>query len=174
MEDKPKIILGIDPGTIVLGYAIIEVYQKKITLITLGVIQLRKISDMYKRLANIYSRIDNIVKEFNPDEVAIEAQFFGKDVLTRSGCRPVVLGPCAVVIWTHRFRGPPAAEPVGMSKSPPLAVLSASTGGFATKTVASLRISGPVWQAGTGRSGVETGQLPSVVSGESANAAPTT
>lgn len=80
MSDKPKIILGIDPGTIVLGYGIIEVHPKKINVVTMGVIQLKNVGDMYKRLARIYSRINSIIKEFNPDEVSIEAQFFGKDV----------------------------------------------------------------------------------------------
>jgi crossover junction endodeoxyribonuclease RuvC len=80
MHDKSKIILGIDPGTIVLGYGLIEVKQKKIKVLNMGVIKLAKLGEMHKRLARIYSRIDGIINEFNPDEVAIEAQFFGKDV----------------------------------------------------------------------------------------------
>ncbi len=80
MADKPKIILGIDPGTLVLGYGIISVQNKTIKMITMGVIKLQKLGEMNKRLASIFRRIDSIIEEFNPDEVAIEAQFFGKDV----------------------------------------------------------------------------------------------
>lgn len=80
MSDKPKIILGIDPGTIVLGYGLIEIHNKTPVMLNMGVVHLQKLGDMYSRLARIYSRIDSIIQEFHPDEVAIEAQFFGKDV----------------------------------------------------------------------------------------------
>jgi len=80
MSDKPKIILGIDPGTLVMGYGLIEIHNKTPKVISMGVVRLQKLGDMYKRLSRIYSRVDSIIKEFQPDEVAIEAQFFGKDV----------------------------------------------------------------------------------------------
>ena len=80
MTDKPKIILGIDPGTIVLGYGLISVSNKNIHLVSMGVISLNKLGDMHKRLSRIFKRLDSIINEFKPDEVAIEAQFFGKDV----------------------------------------------------------------------------------------------
>ena len=80
MANSPKIILGIDPGTLVLGYGIISVENKTVKMISMGVVHLQKLGDMYKRLAKIYTRIDSIISEFQPDEIAIEAQFFGKDV----------------------------------------------------------------------------------------------
>jgi len=80
MKDRPKIILGIDPGTIVLGYGLISVDNKNINLVGMGVVSLQKFGDMHKRLSRIFSHLDGIVNEFKPDEVAIEAQFFGKDV----------------------------------------------------------------------------------------------
>ena len=54
--------------------------NRTIKMITIGVIKLQKLGEMNKRLASIFRRIDSIIEEFNPDEVAIEAQFFGKDV----------------------------------------------------------------------------------------------
>ncbi len=76
-----RIILGIDPGTNVLGYAIIRGEGKnKIELIVLGVIELKKYSDHYLKLKAIYERIQQLVDEYHPDEVAIEAPFFGKNV----------------------------------------------------------------------------------------------
>lgn len=76
-----RIILGIDPGTNVLGYAIIRCEGKnKIDLIVLGVIELKKYADHYLKLKAIYERIQQLVEEYHPDEVAIEAPFFGKNV----------------------------------------------------------------------------------------------
>jgi crossover junction endodeoxyribonuclease RuvC len=80
MPDEAKTILGIDPGTIVLGYGIISVSNKNISLISMGVISLHKLGDMHKRLSRIYKRIESLIIEFKPDELAIEAQFFGKDI----------------------------------------------------------------------------------------------
>lgn len=76
-----RIILGIDPGTNVLGYGIIRCEGKnKIDLIVLGVIELKKYSDHYLKLKAIYERVQQLVDEYHPDEVAIEAPFFGKNV----------------------------------------------------------------------------------------------
>lgn len=76
-----RIILGIDPGTNVLGYAIIRCEGKnKIDLVVLGVIELKKYTDHYLKLKAIYERIQQLVDEYHPDEVAIEAPFFGKNV----------------------------------------------------------------------------------------------
>ncbi len=75
-----KIILGIDPGTTVLGYGLLKVSGKSIELLTLGVVNLSKFDDHYLKLQKIYSRLDCIIKEFCPDEMALEAPFFGKNV----------------------------------------------------------------------------------------------
>ena len=78
---KEKIILGIDPGTNVLGYGIIRAEgRNKIDLIVLGVIELKKYNDHYLKLKAIYERIQQLVDQYNPDEVAIESPFFGKNV----------------------------------------------------------------------------------------------
>lgn len=80
MDDFDKIILGIDPGTNVMGYGVIGIKCKKPTLITMGVIRLSKFEDHYLRLRRIYDRVRGLVEEFLPDEMSIEAPFFGKNV----------------------------------------------------------------------------------------------
>ena len=74
---KPeKIIMGIDPGTTVMGYGIILVQDKKVKLVTMGVIHLHKISDHALKLQRIFDRCIQLIDEYNPDELAIEAPFF--------------------------------------------------------------------------------------------------
>ena len=80
MENNDKIILGIDPGTLLMGYGIISLQASKASLITLGVIELRKYSDHFERLRLIFERVDMLIKEFKPLELAIEAPFYGKNV----------------------------------------------------------------------------------------------
>ncbi len=77
---EDKIILGIDPGTTVMGYGLIHVKGKKVEMLTFGVIQLSKIPTHPDNLKRIFDRVDGIIKEFKPDEMAIEAPFFGKNV----------------------------------------------------------------------------------------------
>lgn len=77
---RDKIILGIDPGTNVLGYGVIRVCRQKVTMEAMGVIDLRRCSDVYLKLGRIYERIIGIIDAFLPDELAIEAPFFGKNV----------------------------------------------------------------------------------------------
>jgi crossover junction endodeoxyribonuclease RuvC len=75
-----KIILGIDPGTSIMGYGIIRVEGKKISLVVLGVIELKKYANHYIKLQKIYERVSQLIDEYHPDELAIEAPFFGKNV----------------------------------------------------------------------------------------------
>ncbi len=78
---KPeKIILGIDPGTNVMGYGVIRVMGNKAELVVMGVIDMRKENDPYLRLGRIFERVTGIINEYLPDEMAIEAPFFGKNV----------------------------------------------------------------------------------------------
>lgn len=77
---KEKIILGLDPGTSVMGYGIILVNGNKLTLLQFGVIHLSKLDSHELRLKKIFDRVLSIIDEFNPDEVALEAPFFGKNV----------------------------------------------------------------------------------------------
>ena len=75
-----KIIMGIDPGTNVMGYGLLGIKGKNLTPLFLGAIELNKVGDHYLRLARIYERVTGIIDEFLPDELAIEAPFYGKNV----------------------------------------------------------------------------------------------
>ncbi len=75
-----KVILGIDPGTNIMGYGVLQVVDGKAHMITMGVIDLRKFGDGYLKLGHIYERVTGIIDSFLPDELAIEAPFFGKNV----------------------------------------------------------------------------------------------
>lgn len=75
-----KIILGIDPGTNFMGYALIKIENKDISILTLGVIDLKKYDNHYIKLQKIFQRLVSIIDEFHPDEMALEAPFFGKNV----------------------------------------------------------------------------------------------
>lgn len=77
---KDKIILGIDPGTTVMGYGLIQVINNKPTMLAMGILQLNKYDDHYLRLRRIFERVTGLIDEYLPDELAIEAPFFGKNV----------------------------------------------------------------------------------------------
>jgi crossover junction endodeoxyribonuclease RuvC len=73
-------IIGIDPGTIVLGYGIIQIDNKKPSLVQMGVLQLDKYSDPYQRLLITYQKVFELIKEHKPKVMSIEAPFYGKNV----------------------------------------------------------------------------------------------
>lgn len=75
-----KIIIGIDPGTNVMGYGLIGVKKKQPHMIAMGVLKLDKFESHYLRLSRIYQRVLSLVEQYLPDEMAIEAPFFGKNV----------------------------------------------------------------------------------------------
>ena len=77
---EDKIILGIDPGTTVMGYGIIHLKNNQMTLLNFGIIQLSKIDNHPDKLKRILDRLNGLILEFKPDEMAIEAPFFGKNV----------------------------------------------------------------------------------------------
>ena len=77
---QEKIILGIDPGTNVMGYGVLKVTGTKPEVLALGVIDLRKMTDPYLKLGHIFQRVTGIIESYLPDELAIEAPFFGKNV----------------------------------------------------------------------------------------------
>lgn len=79
-KQPEKIILGIDPGTNIMGYGVLRVVRNKPEVITLGVIDLRKAVDPYIKLKHIFQRVQGIITAYLPDEMAIEAPFFGKNV----------------------------------------------------------------------------------------------
>jgi crossover junction endodeoxyribonuclease RuvC len=77
---KEKIILGLDPGTAIMGYGLISVKGSKLELLQYGVINLSKYEGYEIKLKKIFERVLNLVDEYHPDEVALEAPFFGKNV----------------------------------------------------------------------------------------------
>ena len=80
VKDFERVIIGIDPGTNVMGYGILGINGKTPQLVAMGVIKLSKFDDHYMRLRRIYERVSGLVKQYLPDEMAIEAPFFGKNV----------------------------------------------------------------------------------------------
>lgn len=77
---EDRIILGIDPGTIIMGYGLIQVQGKQIKLISLGAIHLNKLENQALKLKKIFERTLYLIREYKPDELAIEAPFYGKNV----------------------------------------------------------------------------------------------
>ena len=75
-----KIILGIDPGTTIMGFGVIAIERKNMKFIQLNELVLSKYDDHYKKLKLIFERTIELIDTFNPDEIAIEAPFFGKNV----------------------------------------------------------------------------------------------
>jgi crossover junction endodeoxyribonuclease RuvC len=77
---QSKIILGIDPGTVVMGYGLVKCTGDKLTLIEMGVLRLPTKKDGYQRLHLIHQKIRELIGQFRPEDFAIEAPFFGKNV----------------------------------------------------------------------------------------------
>jgi crossover junction endodeoxyribonuclease RuvC len=83
VEKKPlkeKIILGLDPGTNVMGYGLILIKGRRMTVIQFGVINMGKYGDHALKLKKIFERVLALVDEYKPDEVALEAPFYGKNI----------------------------------------------------------------------------------------------
>jgi crossover junction endodeoxyribonuclease RuvC len=80
VKSTDKIVLGIDPGTAVMGYGLIHIKGTKMELIVMGVLRLEKIEDHALKLQKIFDRVVSLIEEYKPDEMAIEAPFFGKNV----------------------------------------------------------------------------------------------
>jgi len=80
IKPKERIILGIDPGTRITGYGVIKTTGTVPELITIGSIDLSKYGDHYLKLKHIFERTIGIIDEYHPDELAIEAPFYGKNV----------------------------------------------------------------------------------------------
>ena len=75
-----RIILGIDPGTTIMGFGLIKVVNKQMIFLQLNELQLSKYDDHYKKLKIIFERTIELIDTHLPDEIAIEAPFFGKNV----------------------------------------------------------------------------------------------
>ena len=79
-KQADRIILGIDPGTNKTGYGVIKASGKVPSLVTLGIIDLKGYSDHYLKLKHIFDRTLGLIEEYKPDELAVEAPFYGKNV----------------------------------------------------------------------------------------------
>ncbi len=80
LREWERIIIGIDPGTNVMGYGVLGILRGKPHTVALGVIRLNKLESHYLRLNRIFERVSGLVAQYLPDEMAIEAPFFGKNV----------------------------------------------------------------------------------------------
>ena len=80
MSTTSNIILGIDPGTTIMGFGLIKVVGKKMEFLQLNELQLSKYDNHYKRLKLIFERTIELIDTYHPDQIAIEAPFFGKNV----------------------------------------------------------------------------------------------
>ena len=80
MAAQQRIILGIDPGTNILGYGVILVDKKSVHYVDMGVIDLRKEKDHFIKLSRIFEQVGSLIERYTPDDLAIEAPFFGKNV----------------------------------------------------------------------------------------------
>ena len=99
MEEKEETcILGIDLGTYTMGYAIIEVKKKRVSLSQFGVIHLNTYTSVSEKLFKAHEHISELLKKFNPDSIALESPFLGKNVQTLMS-----LGRCQGVIMLSAF-----------------------------------------------------------------------
>ena len=80
MQKPPKIILGIDPGTLIMGYGLITVQGHEVSLLELGVLKPGQTKDVYKKLQLIFNTVSGLITKYQPTDFAIEAPFFGKNV----------------------------------------------------------------------------------------------
>ncbi len=78
--EKERIILGIDPGTTIMGFGVIKIVGKKMEFVQMNELNLTKYSDHYLKLKKIFERTIELIDTYSPDEIAIEAPFFGKNV----------------------------------------------------------------------------------------------
>ncbi len=79
-QSSERIILGIDPGTTIMGYGIIMASKPKPEIIAIGVVNLKKYADHYITIKAIYDKTLSLIEQYLPDELAIEAPFYGKNI----------------------------------------------------------------------------------------------
>lgn len=78
--ERTMIILGVDPGTLITGYGVIEAKSGKLKVLDVGVVQNRSDMTMPVRLKSIYAALCAVIDRHHPDEFAIETAFYGKNV----------------------------------------------------------------------------------------------
>lgn len=118
IDGYDRIIMGIDPGTNVMGYGLLGIRGKKPELIVMGVIKLSRFETHYLRLRRIYERVLQLVEQYLPDELAIEAPFFGKNVQSM-----LKLGRAQGVAMAAAL-----ARDVPITEYPPLSIKQSVTG----------------------------------------------
>jgi len=74
------VILGIDPGTTIMGYGVISVIRKEPSLLLMGTLDQRKVKDHYEKIARIFDRTLQLIREYKPDAMAIESPFYGNNI----------------------------------------------------------------------------------------------
>ena len=79
-KNTDKIILGIDPGTRILGFGVIHVLGREVKFVDMGVVNMKKVQDHFVTLKTILNEVTALIDKYNPDELAIEAPFYGKNV----------------------------------------------------------------------------------------------
>lgn len=80
-HENPTRILGIDPGTNVLGFAILEIHQRNLSVVEIGVLTFAHIDEEHvDKLKYIFEQVQDLVHQYKPSQMAIEAPFFGKNV----------------------------------------------------------------------------------------------
>jgi len=119
-----KTILGIDPGSNIMGYGVLKIVKNKAQIVALGVVKTAGFSGHYQKLSHIFDRTLHLVDEYKPDETALEAPFYGKNVQSM-----LKLGRAqGVAMAASLYRGVPIFEYA------PLRIKQAITGnGSATK-----------------------------------------
>lgn len=104
--ENPRTILGIDPGTTIMGYGIIRSDARDPVLLTLGILELHKFDDHFRKLEKIFERVLGLIDGFKPTEMALEAPFYGKNVQSM-----LKLGRAqGVAMSAAFFRGIPVTE----------------------------------------------------------------
>ena len=79
-EKKERVIMGIDPGTAIMGYGVILEKGSKIELITMGIVRMDHLDDHFLKLQRIFEKTIHLLDEYKPDTVALEAPFYGKNI----------------------------------------------------------------------------------------------
>ncbi|WP_304067471.1 crossover junction endodeoxyribonuclease RuvC [Pedobacter glucosidilyticus] len=79
-KSKERIILGIDPGTAVMGYGLVKETGNKLSLINLGIVKLDHLDDHPLKLQRIFERTSSLIEQYQPDCMALEAPFYGKNI----------------------------------------------------------------------------------------------
>ncbi len=80
IEKKERIIMGIDPGTAIMGYGIILEKGSKIELVSMGIVRMDHLDDHFLKLQRIFEKTIGLIDEYKPDVLAIEAPFYGKNI----------------------------------------------------------------------------------------------